>query len=243
MIDSHEPCPQNQDLYPSPDFSAWEGTHRWLGAPGAELEMPDPLSYFTAVPLVCEADAVWRDWSPQGLLDSGLPSGLMHVYGDEIVPSSVYHVQVIDSSFMGALDIEAYYSVPPLPIGTARWGDVTGAYQDPCRCKAGTENEGECCRVDADCGLPPSPGDCEYEGAVCFLSQPNFFDVSEVITKWNNTIVTAAITARADLDPAVTNQTLNMFDVSGVIDAVGSKAYPYPMPWDECPGDPAAPMR
>jgi hypothetical protein len=59
------------------------------------------------------------------------------------------------------------------------------------------------------------------------LSQPDFFDVSAVIDKWQNTDPAAPITARADLDPQLPNQSLNFFDISAVIDAWQSKAYPY----------------
>ena len=168
---------------------------RWLPE-----EMPVPLTYFTAAPLVCEADAEWRDWSEAALIADGMPSGLLHVYSEEIVPSSEYDAQVIDQ----ACDTSdpACYSTA-LTITTARWGDVTSPYQVT---------------------SPP-------------LSQPDFFDVSAVIDKWQNTNAAAPITARADLDPQIPNRGLNFFDVSVVIDAWKSLAYPYHPLVRTCPED------
>ena len=59
------------------------------------------------------------------------------------------------------------------------------------------------------------------------LSQPDFFDISSVIDKWSNVDSRAPITARADLDPGLTNQSLNFFDIAVVIDSWGGLAYPF----------------
>jgi hypothetical protein len=153
--------------------------------------MPDPQVLFTAAQLQC--DPHFRDWSEAALLADDLPSGLVHVFGEEIVPSSSYVVQVVHETCGENLDCEYVYS-DPLTITTVRWGDVVEPFQDP------------------------SPA---------VLSQPDFFDVSTVIDKWQNIDIFAPITARADLDPQVPNQALNFFDISAVIDAWSSLAYPY----------------
>jgi hypothetical protein len=54
------------------------------------------------------------DWSTVGLL---------HAFGPEVVPGSVYDIQVIHETGAGSLEDEDRYS-EPLQVPTNTWGDV-----------------------------------------------------------------------------------------------------------------------
>jgi hypothetical protein len=67
-----------------PDFSALEGQGRWVGPPVQFPEGVNPEPTFWAAQLQCEEH--YQDW---GGVD------LLHVYGAEVVPDSVYEVGVV----------------------------------------------------------------------------------------------------------------------------------------------------
>jgi hypothetical protein len=56
-------------------------------------------------------------------------AGLVHVYGPEIMPSSLYEVQAIEQD----CDVQAGESdySAALPLGTSRWGDVDEPFNPP----------------------------------------------------------------------------------------------------------------
>jgi hypothetical protein len=59
---------------------------------------------------------------------------LLHVTGAEIVPSSIYEVQLFDQAQESCGDqLEGMFSAP-LTIPTARWGDVVAPFQAPSPC-------------------------------------------------------------------------------------------------------------
>lgn len=111
------PNPPNSPQYPPQDFSAFEGTYRWVGPPSV---YPDasPTPTFTAARLQCQPFAM--DWST-------IP--LLHVYGPEVIPSSVYEVVAIDEDCVLAGDLGT--ASAPLAISTARWGDIASPFQPP----------------------------------------------------------------------------------------------------------------
>jgi hypothetical protein len=208
LVSLQKPDPPNSPEYAPLDYSAYEGAERWLGAPvaweefggnGNQICDPGPLNpdeeCFTAAPLVCLEGAEWRDWSPAGLEADGLPGGVIHVFGEEILPSSSYRIQFVHEACGGSLQYEEIFS-EELMISTDRWGDVAEPYQLP---------------------------------APEVLYQPDFFDVSAVIDRWQNLDPAAPLTVRADLDPAGANQLVNFFDTSAVLDAWNGLAYPYPI--------------
>ena len=112
----HHPDPPNNTANPSPDFSWLEGTTMWVGPPGEFRYTEFPLTTFHAAKLTCTPH--YMDWSTIGSL---------HVYGAEIVPSSVYEVQVIEEGCDPALPGD--YS-PALTLRTSRWGDVVEPFQE-----------------------------------------------------------------------------------------------------------------
>ena len=79
------------------------------------MESRNPTTYFTAATLQCEPH--FMDWSSVGLV---------HVYGTEIVPSSVYDVQFVDVTCGDWNDPAC--GMEPLTIKTGRWGDVVAPF-------------------------------------------------------------------------------------------------------------------
>jgi hypothetical protein len=112
------PDPPNLPGREPTDFSAYEGEYRWVGSPVEYREGTAPQPTFIAARLQCAP--YYTDWST---------AGLVNVYGPEIMPSSLYHVQAIEQE----CDVnggESNYSVS-LTLGTARWGDVVPPFSPP----------------------------------------------------------------------------------------------------------------
>ncbi len=99
------------------DFSAYEGQVRWVGPPANYIESTADLTPVHAAVVQCAPH--YQDWN---FID------LLHVTGEEIVPSSVYEVQSIDEGL--DTNVEANYSAP-ITIPTARWADVIIPYSPP----------------------------------------------------------------------------------------------------------------
>jgi len=130
----------------TPDFSCFEGATAWVGEPEDVSEIAGrdyPSSpNFKVARLVSQQSAYWTDWSAvtgdchggvcwgsanEGAScseDSKCVPAVIHVYEDEIVPSSIYHIQAIPEGC--DLNEEGNYSTS-LEIGTSLWGDVVGA--------------------------------------------------------------------------------------------------------------------
>ncbi|MBI1827765.1 MAG: hypothetical protein HY287_07735 [Planctomycetes bacterium] len=65
------------------------------------------------------------------------------------------------------------------------------------------------------------------------LTQPNITDVSACVDKFKS-VATAIIVARADVNPAVPNERVDIADVANIVDAFKNLAYPFPGP-TACP--------
>ena len=104
---------------PSVPFLSFEGEVRWVGPPVAYQETNSNPATFFAAHLLCTPH--YQDWSTVGLL---------HVTGSAITPSSVYEVETVAASCMGAEEGCTAVSAP-LEIGTTRWGDVETPYNPP----------------------------------------------------------------------------------------------------------------
>ena len=97
-------------------FEIFEGTHLWVGSvreisEGSGTTDSTPPT-FTGAALVC--DPVYTDWGAVGVV---------HVYGDTVVPGGIYQVQAINQSCDPIP--QANYSAE-LALATARWGDAVG---------------------------------------------------------------------------------------------------------------------
>jgi glucose/arabinose dehydrogenase len=101
------------------DFSAYEGQHRWVGPPTSFIESTSVPTPFMAAVLQCQP--YYHDWSTVGLL---------HVFGHEIVPSSVYTVASVDDFCAGNEDNCIVIS-PGLEVATTRWADIETPYNPP----------------------------------------------------------------------------------------------------------------
>ena len=101
------------------DFTAFEGEYRWVGPPTMSTESDDNPTSFVAAQLQCTPH--YQDWSSLGLF---------HVYGNAVVPSSIYQIAVLDQSCTsaeeGCVDVSS-----ALQITTARFGDVVASFNPP----------------------------------------------------------------------------------------------------------------
>lgn len=115
----HHPRPANLSQFPAPNFDATQCNVRWVGFPSDCEESEVQATTFKCATLQCEPEYV--DWAAE------LGSATLHITGMEIVPSSVYVAQAIESG--ANINDENAYS-GPLVLQTARWGDVTSPFQD-----------------------------------------------------------------------------------------------------------------
>ncbi len=95
----------------SPDLSAFEGEVRWVGAPVESTDSDPQGTTLFAANTSCEP--VCLDW---------IGYDVVHVYGGEIAPNSVYEVQAIRCSC--DTSIEKDYSTAT-SLTTSHWGDIT----------------------------------------------------------------------------------------------------------------------
>lgn len=98
-------------------FAGFNGQVRWVGPPQEFPEGSNPEPTFMAAQLQCEPH--YQDWGVVGML---------HVYGEEVVPNSLYDVQVINEAC--SVTNEANYS-SPLVVHTSRLGDVVEPFNPP----------------------------------------------------------------------------------------------------------------
>lgn len=184
---------------PHRDFSAFEGQTRWVGPPSDFPESSSDLRTFKGAPLQCSPH--FMDWGNVGLL---------HVYGDAIVPSSRFDVQAVFEAC--SLPMESNYSVPPLQASTARWADVAPPYQQTC--------------ADSSCS-PCTAEDC--------VTQPDTLDITSLVNKFKS-VVGAPSKVEAQLQPNAPDplNDLNALDIVVAIDAFKGFGYAYPGP-TACP--------
>jgi len=114
LVSLHNPSPANDPCCPAPDFSAFEGQVRWVGAPADYSEFNAASPTFRAAILRCSPH--YQDWGAVGPF---------HVTGPEIIPDSVYEVQAIE--FGADTGDELQYS-SPLTLATSRHGDIGGTW-------------------------------------------------------------------------------------------------------------------
>lgn len=97
---------------PTKDFTAFEGEYRWIGPPTTYPEDVELAGFiFTGAQLQCTPH--FADWSTVGLV---------HAFGSEVVPDSIYEIQMVDSTCPDLNDPSCYSAI--LEVRTGRWGDV-----------------------------------------------------------------------------------------------------------------------
>lgn len=104
---------------PSIPFTTFEGQDRWAGPTVQYIESNSSGITFHASKLQCMPH--YQDWG--SIL-------MLHINGSAIVPSSIYDVDILDSSCMGnetgcAAILDSY------TIGTSRWADLELPYNPP----------------------------------------------------------------------------------------------------------------
>ena len=97
------------------DFSTLEGPARWLGPPG-EFPGIAPGSAFVAAPLQCTPH--FADWGAMGTIQ---------VYGDAIIPSSVYTIHQVPIACQGNPDDPLCFG-PAQVLHTGQWGDAAAPF-------------------------------------------------------------------------------------------------------------------
>ncbi len=105
------PRPDNPPSSPAQDFSDFERDVRWLG-PLVTYDEPVGSTTFKASALQCQP--YFTDWSE---------TGVIQVFGEEIVPSSQYEVRMVREGDQCVSEA--------LLVTTARWADVASPFQDP----------------------------------------------------------------------------------------------------------------
>ncbi len=118
MMTLQDPVPPNPPGRTPQDFSAFQGTYRWVGPPATFSEGSGSLPPFKAARLQCTPYLI--DWGAVGPL---------HIYGPEIMPSSLYHVQAGEQKCVEDGDTTHFHA--PLPVLTARWGDASEPFNPP----------------------------------------------------------------------------------------------------------------
>ena len=106
------------------DLTQFEDLVRWLGPPVEVSERTrPPLPNALAAPLGC--CPYYRAWDAAALAAEFGPdanAAIINVYGAEIVPCSVYELQVVDFSCARLLDEGCFSDV--FVVETGKWGDV-----------------------------------------------------------------------------------------------------------------------
>ena len=116
-IDSlHHPDPPNE-VIPSPDFSAFEGSILYVGPSGNFVENETPPTTFAGAQLQCAPH--YQDWSALGLL---------HITGSAVIPSSSYTIDALAPTCAGVEDT-CTDILASVTVSTGRWGDVVMPYQ------------------------------------------------------------------------------------------------------------------
>ncbi|MBI3834995.1 MAG: hypothetical protein HY287_11760 [Planctomycetes bacterium] len=187
LVSLMHPNPPNLPQYPPPNFSAFEGSIRWVGPVSDCQETETPLTAFKCARLQCSPNYV--DWV------AVLGGQTLHISGVEVVPSSTYDVRQFSSTCLGNENTCTGVS-STLRISTSRWGDVLAPFQAP----------------------SPAP-----------LTQPNVTDIAAAVDKFKS-VPTAIIVARADVNPAIPNERVDIADVANIVDGFKNLAYPYPGP-------------
>jgi hypothetical protein len=114
------PNPPNLTQFPAPNFSAFEGSVRWVGAVSDCQETESPHTTFKCARLQCLPNYI--DWV------AALAGKTLHVSGVEVVPSSAYDVRQFSSTCLGNENTCTGVS-SVLRINTGRWGDVAAPFQ------------------------------------------------------------------------------------------------------------------
>jgi hypothetical protein len=116
LVSLHHPDPPYPGGFAG-DFSTLEDQFRWAGPPTQYIESQSNPTPFTASVLQCTP--YFADWGTVGLL---------HLFGAEVVPSSVYEVQVISEGC--PIDSAFTYSAG-MQVVTGRWGDIETPFHPP----------------------------------------------------------------------------------------------------------------
>ncbi|MBI3834080.1 MAG: hypothetical protein HY287_07090 [Planctomycetes bacterium] len=122
LVSLMHPNPPNLPQFPPPNFSAQEGSVRYVGTPSNCAETESPPTSFKCATLQCTP--VYMDW------EVALAGQTLHVTGQAVIPSSTYEIRQLGASCQGNESPCTAVSLP-LTVRTQRWGDVASAFQAP----------------------------------------------------------------------------------------------------------------
>ncbi len=129
MIDLCNPIPRPPPTGPFPNFSPFEwgtctdpgGCVRWLGPPVTALEYQDSPTRGSWPGSRLQCTPYYHDWTPEGVI---------RATAAEVIPSSIYYIDVLPISCMGIEDGCPSAAAAP-EIRTRRWGDVIAPFNPP----------------------------------------------------------------------------------------------------------------
>ena len=107
-----------------PEFPESNGSVKWVGSPLSYRDTAASDIEFTASLIQCGPN--FTDWTqaiPTVDGQSVRPIEVIHVYGRDVVPGSIYQAQLVYSDCPNWQTSELCYS-EPLTIDTAKWGDI-----------------------------------------------------------------------------------------------------------------------
>jgi hypothetical protein len=184
---------------PPTDYSAYEGQVRWIGPTGDFVAAGLNPTWYRAAPLQCEP--YYTDWGNVGPI---------HIYGEAVVPSSLYDVQAV---FDACPTEEANFSAS-LARPTGWWGDVASPFQPTCE-------QSQC-----------SPGSCTRERCA---TQPNAIDIASLVDAYKGLPgAIAKISAQLQPHAADPDGALSALDITAAVNAFKGFVYPYSGP-TPCP--------
>jgi len=99
-------------------FPGFNGEERWLGPPQQYPEENNSVPGLTFWGSRLSCDPFYTDW---GAL------GLVHVFGGDVIPESLYSVQV-DRQQCSPFGIDESALSDPVPVETGVWGDVVALF-------------------------------------------------------------------------------------------------------------------
>jgi hypothetical protein len=177
-------------------YESWNGVEMWVQEPTPYCENAGKTA-----PPCPEAEPITEFMGATLGCDPWVgdfySAGVIHVFHEGIIPDSVYEVEAADEAC--SLVDESSYSAPFVPP-VSIWGDVVK----------------NC--ITCPCGAP--------DGSVGIPT-----DVTAVLDKFKNLVppslaCAAVVKVRADIEPRVPDQVINISDVTFVLDAF--RGFPYP---------------
>ncbi len=118
LVSLHHPSRPAPSVYSPSDLTPFEGQLRWVGPPGVyPMAAAYPEHVFYAAKLQCTPHVI--NWIPYSAIE---------VYGDEIIPDSIYRLRRYDASCTDPNNPQCFY-FDMGELRTGRWGDIVPPFE------------------------------------------------------------------------------------------------------------------